>query len=411
MRLRLNNKYYLYPFLLLTIPIVIDTLTGIGRGNDGTGESKVGILFRGIVILLSIQYLYKYRYAKYTFSLLSILFFCLLFQIVIQLSSFSIISQTTKILFLYFNLAILLKSRYFKNTSYIADCAIYYGVGASIILLVCHFFNLGYTSYTDETFGTKGFFVAMNDVGLSIILLNGLSLMYYEKTKQLKYLLYSVIMFVGCAFVGSMACYGGSLILIILFIISLFYNFKDFKPSKKLKLTITSTLLLILFYAIGAIIIIIQEDAYLSSKYDDIFETLSQVSGRDFLIKAGVKVMNQFSLSDWIFGQGETFNVNIQHRLQMGAPKAIEVDQLDLLGNYGFFFSFLILIFPIIHLLKSIKLFFIYKSIDYYWICIGLIIFLGHSFYGGHAYTSPLVQTFLAVYIYLLLNLKQNNYK
>lgn len=42
-----------FPFLLLSFPVVIDIINGYLRGTDGTSESFIGILYRGIIILFS----------------------------------------------------------------------------------------------------------------------------------------------------------------------------------------------------------------------------------------------------------------------------------------------------------------------------------------------------------------------
>ena len=54
-----------FPFFLLSFPVIIDIINGYLRGTDGTGESLVGILYRGMIILLSVVYLFRTKYSDY----------------------------------------------------------------------------------------------------------------------------------------------------------------------------------------------------------------------------------------------------------------------------------------------------------------------------------------------------------
>lgn len=59
-----------FPFLLLSFPVVIDIINGYLRGTDGTSESFIGILYRGIIILFSAIYLFRTKYSNYIKTLI-----------------------------------------------------------------------------------------------------------------------------------------------------------------------------------------------------------------------------------------------------------------------------------------------------------------------------------------------------
>lgn len=99
-----------------------------------------------------------------------------------------------------------------------------------------------------------------------------------------------------------------------------------------------------------------------------------------------------------------------QHQLYLGDPKAAEVDPLDLIGQFGLLFSIPILLLPIKRLIACIRNFIKYHNILDYWCIIAFLCFIGHAFYGGHAYTSPLVLSYLAVFIYVLDSRDVNKY-
>ena len=158
------------------------------------------------------------------------------------------------------------------------------------------------------------------------------------------------------------------------------------------------------YYAVINIISIIQQDSYLSRKYEDIGAIFLEASGRGYLIDASIKTISNFNFFDWCFGKGYLYLVENQHHLCYGDPKAAEVDPLDLVGQFGIFFSIPILLFPIKRLVACMRNFIKCHTILDYWCIIAFSCFIGHAFYGGHAYTSPLVLSYLAVFIYVLDN-------
>ena len=167
--IRLNK---IFPFLLLTFPVIVDIINGYLKGTDGSGDSLLGILYRGIIILFSCFYLFRTRYSNYIKVLLLSAVFLSVYQLIIGGFSSRTFMMLIKILNFYFVISLLLGCKYFSSYTQVVRSAIWYGVIAAFILIYCFVFKVGYGSYTDETFGTKGFFVAMNDVGLTILLLN-----------------------------------------------------------------------------------------------------------------------------------------------------------------------------------------------------------------------------------------------
>mgnify|MGYP000153639965 FL=1 len=102
----------------------------------------------------------------------------------------------------------------------------------------------------------------MNDVGLTILLLNILACYSFQKTGDVFYFIALIIMSIGSCFVGSIACYLGTAFILLFFALSiLFVKFEDYKSSYKVKL-ITLLLVLVIFnYALVKVISVIQEDS------------------------------------------------------------------------------------------------------------------------------------------------------
>ncbi len=270
-----------YPFFLLFFPIIIDFMNGYLSGSTGEGESLIGIIYRGTIVGVSCLYLFRNPFSKYILLIFILVYTLLAYQILAGYFSIFEISSLIKILYIFSVLSILLGSRYFSNIYYVINCAIGYGVVASLILIYSFVFNVGYSSYVEGTFGTKGFFIAMNDVGLTILLLNALSCFCYLKTKKISYLIAITIISVGTAFVGSMACYFGTGFILFAFFLNIIFNPKDFKSSSKQKIIAIIIMFVVLSVVVNSIVIIIIDDPFLSRKYDNLMEVFTAMSGRD----------------------------------------------------------------------------------------------------------------------------------
>lgn len=118
----------------------------------------------------------------------------------------------------------------------------------------------------------------------------------------------------------------------------LLVKFEDYKSSYKIKLITLLGVLVISNYVLVNVISVIQEDSYLSRKYEDIGAIFLEASGRRYLIDASIKTITNFNVFDWCFGRGNFYLIENQHQLYLGEPKAAEVDPLDLIGQFGLFF-------------------------------------------------------------------------
>lgn len=69
--------------MLLTFPVIVDIINGYLKGTDGSGDSLLGILYRGIIILFSCFYLFRTRYSNYIKVLLLSAVFLSVYQLII----------------------------------------------------------------------------------------------------------------------------------------------------------------------------------------------------------------------------------------------------------------------------------------------------------------------------------------
>lgn len=393
------------PYLVFAFPVVIDTLNGMSKGASGEGIGYWGIIYRGLIILLSLKYVFNNSYSNYIRPIFLISFVAIFYHITCQDALVSDEFTTlSKVLYFYFILSLICCNKNFNNNiDILLDASICYGVVASLILMCSYIFRWGYSSYSDDYFGAKGFFIAMNDVGLCIIILNSLSFLMYSKSLKKRYLLYCSIMTLGASVVGSMACTFGTLVVIIAFIFSTFvFKYNDYKSSISAKILVSVLIFLFVSYVVAFVANAILNDAYLSSKYSDIGSNIFELSGRSYLIDVGLNVIKQFNLPEILFGIGNRFNYIVGHELGYSFAKGVESDPYDLIGYFGYPLTMLLMWLPIKFLFKSIKNYISKKTITSYWSFVILFLFIGHAIYGGHAYTSPLVLPYISIVIYII---------
>ena len=411
----LINKLFHFkpvPFFVLSFPVFVDIFNGMMQGADSGGDSMVGLLYRGGILLLSIPLLGKYKYNKHIATILVIGGVSLIYHMLSGGFSKNDFTQFVKIVYGFFFLAILLKHRQFKDIGIVCDCAIFYGFAAAISLIICKFLGTGYASYAEGTFGFRGFFIAMNDVGLTMLMMNALSLYRFLETDQWRYFIFSVTIASGCALVGSMACYLGTVALYIAYVISPFIikresSINQHKKKGRTRITIL-VIICLSVYAVSSIVNIIMEDSYLSNKYADVGASISENSGRSLLIDAGKKYLESRPLIEVFWGSGDNFLYGVSSIGGYGSQQAkgVESDFWDLYGCYGLLFVILVYWLPVKVLFRSMRLFVKRREQLFYWTLVLSLIFLGHAFYGGHAFTSPMSASYYMITIYLI---EENN--
>lgn len=395
--LKIINKDRIVPFLLLTFPLVIDCLIGMQRGGDGEGDSMVGILYKGGVILYSLRFLPRNSVGKFI-KILSILFIISLFyQFTFSGFNPQRIVSFIKTLYSFFLLSILLKHPQTRDSLVVTKYAVWYGVGAAFVLIVCGFWGLGYSGYEEGSLSNKGLFVAGNDLGLAMVILTCYSIYLYQITQKMIYLVHALIISVSAMQLGSLASIMGAMLVWFCFVLSVtILKTKDFKASLFLKISIVLIIVGMAYLIIPFVIQIIESDVMVLQKFDDPSLAFTEGNGRGVRKEMLLRNMANGTLLDWLFGFGNLYN------------DTAELDYMDLTGFYGIIIAFLIMLYPIKTIFISIKKFWQTKSILYYWAAIISGVFVGHALFAGHAYTSVLAFSYYIVCIYLL---QINNHK
>lgn len=395
----INRKSFVL-FLILLFPLVIDCLNGLFQIKLGF-ETPIGILYRGCVIVYSFRFIKKSKIKDYLYLLIGAYLIHLIYSCCMGYFTTSEISSFFKIIYAAF-VYIILNGLKGNLQDRVAKYSILYGVGAAIVIIYCFIFKTGISSYGDDFYGTRGLFIAINDLGLSMLLMNIMACYYFQITKKTFYFISISIISISLTLIGSMTTMlGAGVILFFLFISILAIPYSDYKASKKNKLLTLIIGGLIISFAISKIIDIIINDPYLSVKYADIGSNLTEISGRDYLIEAGNHALSSFNIFDWLWGKSALFSSMVAQQTHLGKMKGVEVDPYDLVGTYGIILTFAIIFPSLKYLIKGVKFFFRTQELYYYWFCLALGIYIGHSIYGGHAYTSPLATTYLVTLLFI----------
>ena len=397
-----DRKSELIGAALLAFPVLIDCINGYLQ--DKNGSSLIGIAYRGIILLYGVKYIFLTPYRRLTKLLLLSLFFSIAYATLSGTLNFSVVSMAFKTIYPYFLLAILFNNR-FLNEHIICKYFLLNGFLSGLVLIFCFLFDAGFPSYVEGVYGTKGLFIAANDIGLSLLFADALANLMYLKTRKTIYFLLAIIISSSCCLIGSMAGFGGvGIILFLLFCSINILKFSDFKSSINQRLVSIIMLCFVLMYVISSLYTIIQEDPYLAVKYSDIQGSLLENSGRKNLAAAADDVIASFAFPDVLWGAGAKFIYEVGRTLQFGGSKGVEIDFYDIFGMFGIIFAVLVYILPIYCLFKSLAKFIKTRQIFYIWSAVAFVLYIIHSFYGGHAYTSPMASTGLVVFIYLLSN-------
>ena len=190
-------------FSLIILPAIFDSINGYLQIQLGI-NSPIGILFRfTIIVYLLIKTINHRRLALLCFVSIWILGIAFYWNLAFRSNTIEEILNFVYYLYFifYFN--------FFKKTKYSPEIILKYitnyGFLISIIIILCFLLGIGNKSYgEDYGFGSKGFFIAGNDLGLTFIFALAGSFLYRILYVQNVY--YSVLPYIitiGCFLVGS----------------------------------------------------------------------------------------------------------------------------------------------------------------------------------------------------------------
>lgn len=383
----------------LLIPILfIDSLNGIMYENNISIPFSVSQIYKlGIVGLFLLRLVKTPQYIGVVLSL----FGCMILPSIIQCikGTISLNVIVKDLIFAFKYLIILISFFYFKvvlstvNKHEIPKYFVW--IKLSYILLAINLslklVGLGYPMYTNGNIGSRGFFIAGNEISALLLILSGILAYYYwviNKNIRL-FVVYGLVSFILGLLISSKTGMLGIVLIHALIILSTIrFDLKDKRGIKRL------------FYAIGAVLIVflgialfVQNSAimerYLFFWHQMDFLTFI-LSSRNIYFAEMLPIFetSYTTVEKWI-GVGN-------YRFEALANQIIEIDILDILFTYGYLGAFLFCGLLVIYSSNIVKLMkngtvFVYAKLSL--ICCSLLVIL--SCLSGHIFNSGIAGIFI----------------
>ena len=366
-------------------------------------KTLIPVVFKMSIILFSLRYiLYKNHVAIFIRSLFVLLLICFLYW-EHNLYTKNIANLSSYLFKLFYPYAIIIVFYAFKsklNKDVLLHFALAYGTICAISILLSGILGIAVSSYGDDYgYGIKGLFNAGNDLGLSLVLCNCISLYYICKRGNIEYIFFNILLLVVSFQIGSVAGILGSFILVISFIIQSFIikgNYPtNYSRYRGLLLLVGMPIIIYTIYWIVNI------DSYTQDKFN-VYRLISG-GARSGLEESFYIVYANFNLSDMFFGvsPNEFFSRIGSYLYGVSEPRFIELDHWDLIGSYGIVVGGLLLLYPVSFLIMYIKRFLSVKDNLSYWMIIAFLLFIFHGLFAGHAFTSISAMTILTVFMFI----------
>ena len=268
-----------------------------------------------------------------------------------------------------------------------------YGLVIAVAVIIS--FVTGYGNHTygvDYGFGTKSYFKAGNDLGLTILYASVASSLYFFSHFGWKRVLITLTISLSAILVGSrVALLGIALWMTILMCYIVFiYRPTDSLMRKRLKLYKPVIISGYILCVVGAIRFLLSVfDSYMLAKYT----ADAMMSARSLLTAPAEEYISNLQWFEFAFGRGMS---SIYHHVAQSlgtfsAYRMVEADLHELLGGYGLI-GFLVLIFPFVYfMIKAIKRYFLQPDFTLFAVIFITASFLAFAYAAGHCFRNTMV--------------------
>ncbi len=380
--------------LLLIFPfsVFVDMYNGYCH-HYLSGTPLFPSLYKGGLVAFCVIYCFIKPWSPFFKSLLVVLFlYAIAFLYwIVSVSSFNVADELNyfiKFSYPYFVLAFLFQCQQYIQIDKFITLLTYYGVTAATSIILLFFLGLGVSSYGEIDaaygFGTKGFFTAGNDIGLTLLMTNCLLCYLYVINHKFTYLLKIILVTIGTIMLGTMAGIGGSLLIWGILAYFIVFVSRDLFSIRQ-KLVIACIVIALLIYILSVVLDILAEDKYMLQRFD----VLLSGDSRTGLRETANQVFENFNVAQWLLGMGFSgFGRAVALNNNMDGYRLTEMDFHDVVGYYGLLVGGAVLLFSFYVLWLAVKTYLKIKSVLAFWIIILLCLFIGHGYLAGHAYTS-----------------------
>lgn len=346
----LRAKYIDFLIFILLIPVlIVDMMNGILSESNVDIPLSVSQFYKmGIVFLCSVRLLKNMEFLKMLLIILTILLLGSLHNFMIGRISIAFVFQdiikTSKYLivlisFLYFQI-VFSRSRINMMPYYMVWIKVSYFILA--FNLLTKLVGMGYPMYDNGGIGTKGFFMAGNEISALLVILSGIMGFYYWQVKEdkIKFWMYAILSFIMGLLISSKTGMLG--IILINFLIVFDPKKIDVKSKKHIQKLIYTFSALGLGATLLVIFILNSPIMYRYTYFWDRLDLWTFIfSSRNLYFQEVFQLYKgEYSLVDKIIGVG-----NSLYETMTG--KIIEIDILDIFFIYGYFGAIFFLLFII----------------------------------------------------------------
>lgn len=385
-------------FFVFLLAVFIDAVNGVLQKKVGI-TTPIGIIYRGGVFIYLFPYLFRNKYKRQIVCFILFVLLCLLLWVVFYGSN-PIKEAEWVIRYSYF--FVFLNYFCLKRDSLSPEIVfkyiLRYGLFISSIIILCYFTDSGIKSYGEGEYGwgEKGFFIATNDIGLTILCSLICSCIYYNAycEKKGEEVLSLFIVALGGILVGSRVCF-----FFIPFTLLLFILYKARRTRNKLVVIIVVSLICYAAIYVGYEIYQMFDDYALARLTRESFE-----NARTILTDEAKKHIANFDILGVLIGKGADNLHNVVGKgLGIDGERAVEADYYEIVGSYGYFLGGIIIFFYLKIAIRSFIYF--YEIIQFRSFCI-MYMFLSFiliAYFAGHAVTNMMATPILAYIGSLLL--------
>lgn len=392
-------------FLIFPLSVIIDLVNGYTQVQLGL-HTPIGQIYRIIIMGLSTYCILK-NFNKTIILYLSILVFYYLLSYPIWLvdlgldasSGFNLsieVENTIKCIYFFLIISFFISYKEIIVKLNPLNIITNYGLLISFSIIFSFITGFGNNSMgEDYGFGTKSYFKAGNDLGITLLYCGVISSIYLIKKFTYLNLIKTFSILASGMLVGSRVAMVGSFFWIIISIVYITFGLKqnDKKYKNTLliyKIIIGPTLILAIVYLV--IFIISMFDNYMINKFSLEGIQRARTSLTD-IANIYISNMNVFRIC---FGAGMSslyYFVGVRYPgpVSDGMYRAVEADFHELIGGYGIL-GLIVIVTPFIYFaLKACKLQLKKPSFVNFSILFILVSFIFIAFLGGHCFRNAMV--------------------
>ncbi|MGX1928074.1 hypothetical protein [Flagellimonas sp. 2504JD4-2] len=395
-QIRISKEYFnkKLVFAVIFVPLLIDCLMGVFEMIQL--DFSIGKVYRGLLWFLGVIYLLRRKSLSFMeffvpFWLLHCGIWFFLDEKFDFVYEFSFLSKAT---YFFVILGVLSGIKIKEKKDYVGHCLKLYFKVASGLICFSFLTKIGIPAYDGWGFGTKSFFLAANDIGISILLL--FSFFLFNRTKYNIHWLWLLIGYLSLIFLGTTTGMMVSTLVVGLYILVEFFMAK-MGLIKRIVIVFASVIVVI--SSSIALYRVIQSTPYFINKYEKILSK----GVRSDVTEWSLQYFDERPTAKNVFGEGiSSFSKNFVSyasgekgkKFEKGAY--VERDYHDLKGAYGLILLWALISAYAFFYVKIILRAWNTKNIYYYSIALVVSLAFLHGYMAGHVFYSPTVAGVLA---------------